>query len=392
MSIQATLLKILYSILFLKLMIGSLELMKKALLLFFFISNSISLFADVIVTPASGGTNLSQQSPNVNEGWATLGDISIIEEDTDDIEGGQTDVTLILSAPPNWEFFPGSGVLFAIGDIMNSDINPPSLIVTSFEIILTFSTRSEGNSGSNEFDVIVFEGVRVRPIDPTLVPSEGRILRTGGTAIIVGGDVSDSLNYGDLSLDEDDPLPVEISSFTALSVNEKINLTWETVSEINNYGFDVERSTDKLQWYKISFVEGSGNSNTVNKYCFTDSPKYPGKFYYRLKQIDTDGSFNFSFIIEADISLLTDFELLQNYPNPFNPFTKISFVLKDDTHAELKLYDLAGNFLKELFRGKTEAGKIYNVEFDGSFLSSGVYYYSLITPAGSETKKMILLK
>lgn len=351
------------------------------------------LFADITVTPAAGGINLAQNSPNVSGGWAVLGDIIIIEDETDDIAGGQTDVTLILGAPGNWEFQAGAGTLFVLGDLDDPGINPPSLNITPSEIILTFSTRSDGNSGTNEIDIIIFEGIRVRPLDPALAPSPGKILRTGGTASIAGGAVSDSLNYGDLSLDINNPLPVELSYFTSVIKNNSVYLRWETVSETNNYGFDVERSINGMEWEKLSFIPGNGNSNSPKSYSFTDNNlNFPGKYFYRLKQIDSDGRFEYSYVIEVDIEIVPGFELSQNYPNPFNPETKIKFVFMQNTKAELKLYDVAGGEMSLLFNGDTEAGRIYEITFNASGLSSGVYYYRLTGGNKTDIKKMIILK
>jgi hypothetical protein len=167
----------------------------------------------------------------------------------------------------------------------------------------------------------------------------------------------------------------------------------ETIKEVNNYGFEIERSDNKIKWDKISFIAGSGNSNSPKSYNYVDkSLNPPGKYFYRLKQIDSDGIYNYSTIIEAYLESVGDFELLQNYPNPFNPETRIRFSFKESTIAEVKVYDAAGNEVVNLFDGTAEAGKIYEIIFDGKSLASGMYYYSLKGNNQSKTLKMLLIK
>ena len=116
------------------------------------------------------------------------------------------------------------------------------------------------------------------------------------------------------------------------------------------------------------------------------------KYFYRLKKINTDGSFEYSKVIEADLSTPLEFNLSQNYPNPFNPVTNIRFKFDKNAKAQLMVYDVLGNRVASVFNGNIEAGKMYKVKFDGSTLSSGVYYYKLTGDNKTEIKKMILLK
>lgn len=198
-------------------------------------------------------------------------------------------------------------------------------------------------------------------------------------------------------------LPVELTSFTADVEDNKVKLYWETATEINNYGFDVERQISSNQhssdnWEKIGFVNGSGNSNNAQSYQFTDKNLFGGsKFSYRLKQIDADGSFKYSDEIELEI-IPIKYELLQNYPNPFNPSTIITWQLPMDSHITLKVYDVLGNEIATLVNEEKNAG-VYEVEFSASSISSGVYFYRIeATPNRGQTgdfiqmKKMILLR
>lgn len=189
------------------------------------------------------------------------------------------------------------------------------------------------------------------------------------------------------------PLPVELSSFTANSGKSNVILSWSTSTETNNFGFEIERSDKELSWQKIGFINGSGNSNSVKNYSYTDNTATAGSFKYRLKQIDTDGSFKYSPEIEAVQNNIPEgFLAAQNYPNPFNPATTIKFGFDNSTSAAVIIYDQLGNKVTEIFRGNAEAGKIYNVEFDGAGLSSGIYYYRIETPQNSKTLKMLLMK
>ncbi len=194
----------------------------------------------------------------------------------------------------------------------------------------------------------------------------------------------------------DSALPVELSSFTAKVLRSGgIKLDWQTETEVSNYGFEVQKSADRSQsteWEKIGFVEGNGNSNSPKDYSFTDNVM-GGKYSYRLKQIDTDGQFEYSKIIEVDAGNIPDgFVLEQNYPNPFNPSTKIKFALSDTQSAKLVVYDVLGNEVIIPFNGIAEGGKVYEAEFNGENLSSGIYFYRLETDNKVENRKMLLLK
>ena len=194
-------------------------------------------------------------------------------------------------------------------------------------------------------------------------------------------------------------LPVELTSFTASVINNKIVLNWQTNSEVNNYGFDVERSTiSNNNWKKIGFIEGSGTTTEQHSYSYTDNEILSGKIFYRLKQTDNDGSYKFSSIVEVDAGEFPgEFVLNQNYPNPFNPTTKISFIVKNSQSVELKVYNTLGNQVATLFDDKAEANKVYEVEFKAKEFSSGIYFYTLkAVPEGKKgfvyTRKMVLLK
>jgi hypothetical protein len=193
------------------------------------------------------------------------------------------------------------------------------------------------------------------------------------------------------------PLPVELSHFSATVLEQGVYLKWRTETEVSNYGFEIEKSQKSIvksqtEWTKIGFVQGHGNSNSPKNYSFTDYVK-SGKYSYRLKQIDTDGKFEYSKVIEVDAGKMPDgFVLGQNYPNPFNPSTTIQFAVAESQSAELKIFDLLGNEVATLFNSIAEGGKVYEVVFNAENLSSGIYIYRLETPQKTENRKMLLIK
>ncbi|WP_304131172.1 T9SS type A sorting domain-containing protein [Ignavibacterium album] len=204
------------------------------------------------------------------------------------------------------------------------------------------------------------------------------------------------------SLNQEDPLPVELNSFNVKCKMHNVELNWQTATEVNNYGFEIERAIDngKLiidNWEKIGFVAGHGNSNSPKDYSFIDKDPTSGIIKYRLKQIDTDGSFSYSNEVEINIEAPREFSLKQNYPNPFNPSTKINWQSPVSGYTTLKVYDVLGNEVATLVDEYKDAGS-YEVEFNavetrrGVSLPSGVYFYKLQAGEFVETKKMILMK
>lgn len=193
------------------------------------------------------------------------------------------------------------------------------------------------------------------------------------------------------------PLPVELSSFSAVGNQNGVNLKWETATEVNNYGFDVERkihtstSLSVTAWEKVGFVNGNGNSNSPKTYSFRDeNPNGGSKFQYRLKQIDNDGQFKYSNIVEIEI-VPTQFELSQNYPNPFNPTTNINYELPIKSNVCLKIFDILGNEIVTLVNEEKEAG-YYELKYNAKDLASGIYFYNISAGEFNRTKKMLLLR
>ena len=190
------------------------------------------------------------------------------------------------------------------------------------------------------------------------------------------------------------PVPVELTSFTAALNNKAVVLNWNTATEVNNYGFEVQKLVDgskKTEWNTIGFVRGNGNSNSPKSYSFIDDKINAGKYSYRLKQIDNDGRFEYSKVVEVDYKLTQTFELSQNYPNPFNPTTKINYTIPVDSRVQLLIYTITGELVKMLVNEYQTAG-IYTVDFDAVGLPSGIYFYKISANNFLQYKKMIVLK
>ena len=186
-------------------------------------------------------------------------------------------------------------------------------------------------------------------------------------------------------------VPVELVSFTSSVINNTIGLNWITATELNNSGFDIEKSADNVNWNKVGFVSGNGTSTEVHSYSFIDQNPIVGKSYYRLKQVDFDGTFEYSNLVEVLFGAVSDYALEQNYPNPFNPSTTISYSIKEKSNVELKIFDLLGSEIATLISEEKAPGN-YDVHFDASFLSSGVYLYTIKAGSFVQTRKMMLMK
>jgi len=190
-------------------------------------------------------------------------------------------------------------------------------------------------------------------------------------------------------------IPVELSSFTA-SVNDRdVTLSWETATELNNSGFEVERNAG-AGFEKVGFVPGFGTTTEPRSYSFTDAGLSSGTYSYRLKQIDLDGSYEYSDAVEVEVLTPDVFALNQNYPNPFNPSTKITFSLAVDSKVSLRIFDALGQEITTLVNEDLSAG-IHNIDFNAEVINSGVYFYKIEATGANGTqfvdvKKMMFLK
>jgi len=198
-------------------------------------------------------------------------------------------------------------------------------------------------------------------------------------------------NFSIVRLTADDPIPVELTSFSASVAGNNVILEWATATELNNLGFDVERRVLESVFEVVGFVYGAGSTTEPRNYSFTDSKISSGSYTYRLKQIDYDGSFEYSDEVEVDVTKPSVYALEQNYPNPFNPSTSINFSIGEPGIVKLALYNLLGQEVKLLVNEFKEAGP-HTITFDASSLTSGAYFYTLESPQFKQTKKLLLAK
>jgi len=190
-------------------------------------------------------------------------------------------------------------------------------------------------------------------------------------------------------------VPVELTSFTAVADYGIVNLSWTTATETNNQGFEVQRSAGG-EFETIAFVNGHGTTTQTQVYAYMDRSVNVGSYSYRLKQVDFDGTFEYSGVVEVDVPAPAVFALDQNYPNPFNPSTMISFRLAVDSKVSMTVFNVLGQEVANILQANMVAGS-HQVNFDASSLNSGVYMYRIEASGIDGTnfvdvKKMILTK
>jgi hypothetical protein len=191
-----------------------------------------------------------------------------------------------------------------------------------------------------------------------------------------------------------DLVPVELLAFTASVNNSEVQLLWSTASELNNNGFEIERAINEPDnFVTVGFVEGKGSSTEINYYSYSDHPDLNGvhQLYYRLKQVDYNGTFSYSDEVNVTYDLPSSFVLNQNFPNPFNPTTRITYFVAKESFVSIKVYDFLGREVKTLVSDFRATGS-YDIVFDASELSSGTYFYTMIADNYSSSRKMIILK
>jgi hypothetical protein len=186
-------------------------------------------------------------------------------------------------------------------------------------------------------------------------------------------------------------LPVELISFSVSIIPLGVELNWSTATELNNDRFEIQKNTNDGEFITIGFVKGQGTSTRKNDYSFIDKNTNSGKYLYRLKQIDFDGNYEYSNVLEVDFNTITTYSLEQNYPNPFNPSTEINYTLAKSGNVTLKVYNNLGSIVAILVDGFMRSGK-HSVKFNAKDFTSGVYFYRIETDNFASTRKMLLIK
>ncbi|MEO8233062.1 MAG: T9SS type A sorting domain-containing protein [Ignavibacteriota bacterium] len=206
-----------------------------------------------------------------------------------------------------------------------------------------------------------------------------------------GATPNDEMYMDDYTLEDMTVVPVELTSFTANVSNGNVVLNWTTATELNNQGFEVERKIADDQFITIGHVQGNGTTTERKEYSFTDANAQIGSYTYRLKQVDFNGTFEYSNEIFVDVTAPLQFALDQNYPNPFNPTTTINFSIAEPSFVKLAVYNLLGEEIKVLKNENMSAGT-FNVSFDAVSLPSGMYLYKIETAQYTSVRKMMLMK
>ncbi len=191
-------------------------------------------------------------------------------------------------------------------------------------------------------------------------------------------------------------IPVELISFNARVIEDMVILEWTTATETNNQGFEIYKKSEVKsqgsEWEKIGFVPGFGTTTEPRSYSFIDENITTGIYYFRLKQIDYNGTFSYSDIVKIEFNQLpTKFNVYQNYPNPFNPVTTIKYDIVKAQSVKVTIYDIIGREVATLVNEQQQPGS-YEIKWDASNVSSGIYFYQLKTKDYVYTKKMILMK
>ncbi len=205
--------------------------------------------------------------------------------------------------------------------------------------------------------------------------------------------VSDFSNKAEITT----PVPVELTSFTANISDGKVVLNWQTATEINNSGFSIQRSSDNISFKEIAFIRGHGTTTDQSVYSYIDNSILSGKYYYRLKQVDFNGSFSYTSSIGVNIGIPKNFSLDQNYPNPFNPSTTIRFALPTNAKVSIKLYNTLGQEVVDILNNEQLNAGVHEKVFNASSFSSGVYFYRLEAKGDdgssfAKTKRLVLIK
>jgi hypothetical protein len=349
------------------------------------------------------GTGSSASLFGIQTGTRDFG--TLIMEITDDFDS-PTDVTVAgLSEGPATLPAGSSTVLsdrywivHAYGNVGTASAN------LTFTVPSTFT-----NNGSAQASLYVLYYRDVTDEGAWSVMLNGAASVTGTTATFNG-----ITSFGQFAIGTDDPLPVQLTSFTASASRLNAELRWRTESEVENYGFEIERrrmddgrrmmdggmtnqrqdeTTSQRPWVTVGFVQGAGTSTAPREYSFVDQPDQPGRYAYRIKQIDHSGSFAYTAAAEVEVGIAPmEFTLGQNYPNPFNPTTTIEFTLPEDGHVVLKVYDIAGREVATLLDQEMKAGVYQRAVFDAARLASGLYFARLQAGGQNVVRKMILLR
>jgi hypothetical protein len=278
---------------------------------------------------------------------------------------------------------------FTIKTINNELVNLNSISVYQVSEVSTDNLTIEGWNNESKKYSLKFSGIKLWQTLPINFDNINKVIFK--LEKFGNGGIPD-FNFDNFTFNKM-TVPVELTIFKAKVELEKIILEWQTATELNNFGFDIERKDSLIDWQKIGFLKGHGNSTIPNEYSFSDnSIKECDKYKYRLKQKDYNGEFKYYPELEVSINQLPGYyKLSQNYPNPFNPSTTINYQIPKAGNVTIKVYDILGNEVVSLVNENKVIGN-YSVTFNGENLPSGIYIYKLISNGFVFINKMMLIK
>ncbi len=277
------------------------------------------------------------------------------------------------------------------------DITPTNNTDLSATLVFNYDASEENSLTEADFNLYKFNDSEVWELMGGSATPESNIV----TLTLIA-------SFSRWTVSEVSAVPVELVSFTGFILDNQVFLNWSTATEVNNYGFEIHRTVvdghahpTTREWETLGFVQGHGNSYSPKYYEFVDENRIADSAEYRLKQIDTDGAFEYyretvkvagySTTDVEDEKLPKVFSVMQNYPNPFNPSTSINYELPSAGRVELIVFNVLGQKVVELINKHQVAGK-YTVNFEAKNLPSGIYFYSIKTDENLAIKKMTLLK
>ncbi len=188
-------------------------------------------------------------------------------------------------------------------------------------------------------------------------------------------------------------LPVELSSLEAIAQDQNIVLTWQTASEHNNAGFEVEHRTDESQPFQsIGFVAGSGDSSAPTPYRYEVTDNAPGRHLFRLKQVDFDGSFNYSAEVSAFVGIADAYEISAAYPNPFNSQAQLGLAVAQQQYVTVSVFDMLGRRVQNLYSGLMPANSVQDLRVNAAELPNGIYFVRAVGERFNATRKVTLYR
>ena len=323
------------------------------------------------------------------------GTVKLLQNGLIDLAGGKIIFKGSVSLQGTGLFEADSGVITLEGTSWN--INSGATFVPGTSTMVLEGTGDQTITGNISFYNLIINTQGTVTIAGAVSVQNNLTLAAGSTVEVDSGySLSvDGTVTGDGAIvgDGAHPLPVEMSSISARATKAGVELRWTTATEVNNFGFDVERRSPGVGWTKIGFLAGTGTSNVLHNYSFADDNAGVGLIEYRIKQIDRDGSFKYSAVVQVEVAGVPRvLSLGSNYPNPFNPTTTLEFTVLQDGKVTLKVYSLLGQEVATLFDGLATAGRFYKIIFNASQLSSGIYFARLESSGRALVRRMVLVK